>query len=351
MSRNKHFRFVVVGAGPSGILALSRLLSEPSISPETILWVDPYFQVGDFGRHWSQVSSNTKVKLFIRFLERCFSYDEKFFQKTFSLFSLEQEKTCDLHFVVSPLQWITQAIQKVVVSRFATVENFQRETETEWKISLSNGEAIIANNLILAPGAESKRLSRKKLKIIPLEVALNQEKLLDYCGVQNNIAVFGSSHSAVLVMKNLIEMKRCKKIINFFKSPLRYAIYLEDKILFDNTGLKGVAEEFARMYLENPSENILRLSATTENEMQHLPSCDYVVYAVGFHQRKIKTSHVDVAHYDKNTGILMPGLYGLGIAYPSEIVNHLGEVEQHVGLWKFANHLEKIFSIWLQTFR
>jgi cation diffusion facilitator CzcD-associated flavoprotein CzcO len=70
--------WIVVGAGPAGIAAVGKLIDH-GISPKKIGWIDPDFQVGDLGKKWSQVSSNTTVDLFIRFLKNCkaFSYEKK----------------------------------------------------------------------------------------------------------------------------------------------------------------------------------------------------------------------------------------------------------------------------------
>ena len=57
---HKIFSWGVIGAGPAGIATVGKLLDK-GIPAHDILWVDPYFQVGDFGRLWSQVSSNTRA--------------------------------------------------------------------------------------------------------------------------------------------------------------------------------------------------------------------------------------------------------------------------------------------------
>ena len=58
---------------------------------------------------------------------------------------------------------------------------------------------------------------------------------------EDTIGVVGSSHSAVLVLRNLLENPAVspKKVINLFRSKLLYASYLPDgRIKNDNTGLK-----------------------------------------------------------------------------------------------------------------
>ena len=65
--QNKKYKWVIIGAGPSGIAVVCKLLGS-GVNPHELLWIDPYFKVGDLGRYWSNVSSNTKVRLFIDFL-------------------------------------------------------------------------------------------------------------------------------------------------------------------------------------------------------------------------------------------------------------------------------------------
>ena len=57
------------------------------------------------------------------------------------------------------------------------------------------------------------------------------------------VAVVGSSHSAVLVLMNLLEMEDGPKVVNLYRSPLRYAKFVDGGppkgyIVLDNTGLK-----------------------------------------------------------------------------------------------------------------
>ena len=69
--------------------------------------------------------------------------------------------------------------------------------------------------------------------------------LINYIGTAglvtsaDRVAVVGSSHSAVLVLMNLLEMDDGPKVLNLYRSPLRYAKYRDDGvIILDNTGLK-----------------------------------------------------------------------------------------------------------------
>lgn len=348
----KIYKYIIIGAGPSGIIVVDKLLSYYSLSPDEILWVDPYFKVGDFGVKWRNVPSNTRVKDFIKFFEACNLYNEDFFRNTFSLFTLNPYDTCYLKYAIEPLQWMSDTLINKVSSINTFVQSIEK-IEDEWKITLSNNEERLAKNIILTQGADPIKLPYSHCTEIPLETALNKDKLIGYCDKHDRIAVFGSSHSAILVLKNLFEIKKCQKILNFYRSPIRYATYLDnDQILFDNTGLKGTAALFARQHIETyRGSQLLRIKSTEENINKYLPQCTKLIYAIGFHPRKINTSGFDISKYDKSTGIISKGLYGLGFAYPSEITNHIDETEKNIGLLKFARHLENIFPLWEEDFR
>ena len=67
----KNYHWTVIGAGPAGIATVGKLL-DSGIDAKQLLWIDPDFQVGEFGKLWSGVSSNTKANLFTKFLNtRC----------------------------------------------------------------------------------------------------------------------------------------------------------------------------------------------------------------------------------------------------------------------------------------
>ena len=61
--------------------------------------------------------------------------------------------------------------------------------------------------MILAIGSDPKNLSYPELEVIPLETALAPEKLAGHINAQDTVCVFGASHSAVLVLANLLRLK------------------------------------------------------------------------------------------------------------------------------------------------
>lgn len=341
----KVYQWAIVGAGPAGIAATGQLIDH-GIPPSDIIWIDPKFQVGDFGLKWQKVSSNTKVDLFNRFFETCRAFDYEKAPK-FTIQTLNSADTCLLNFANQPLQWITENLRKKVTSIESKVIGLKLENR-RWILSLPQ-RTILARNVIVAPGAEPHSLNIPSVEEIPLEKALDPSQLTQLCGIDDKIAVFGSSHSAILVLKTLMEDCNVSQVYNFYRSPLSYAVYLDEWILFDDTGLKGMAAEWARENLDGQlPQNLRRLISSEENLRTILPLCSKAIYATGFSSRSIPVEGMETLTYNDRSGIIAPGLFGLGIAFPEVYQDRIGILSQRVGLWKFMEYLIRVMPIWLK---
>lgn len=172
------------------------------------------------------------------------------------------------------------------------------------------------------------------------------------------VAVIGSSHSAVLVLRNLKELG--VPILNFYRQPFKYAEYREGWILYDNTGLKGVAADWAReTFAEDRKVSGVqrhRVEGEACYRADHVTQCDSVVYATGFARNTLPLLSVEgVAtsgkqEYDEESGALLcvPQAYGFGIAFPQRVTDREGNVESAVGLWKFMAYAQGRIEQWLQ---
>src|SRR5205085_12218902 len=87
------FSWAVIGAGPAGIAAVGKLIDN-GVSPQQIAWLDPEFKVGDFGSKWLNVSSNTRVKLFIKFYQACHAFQFASAPNDFAILNTDSEETC-----------------------------------------------------------------------------------------------------------------------------------------------------------------------------------------------------------------------------------------------------------------
>jgi cation diffusion facilitator CzcD-associated flavoprotein CzcO len=338
------YAWTVVGAGPAGIVAVGRLLDH-GISPEEIAWVDPAFAAGDLGAKWRPVSSNTQVGFFLRYLNGspAFRFSAA---PPMPLREVDPEETCALDLVADPLVWITEHLRERVKAFEATATALFME-QRQWRIETEQ-RVLTSTNVILAVGAVPKKLCYPQLKEIPLEVALDPEKLAEEPLENATVAVFGSSHSSMIALPNLLRHP-VEKVINFYRSPLRYAVYLDDWILFDDSGLKGHAAVWARENIDGVHPDRLERCWVSDPDFEEkLAACDFAVYTVGFEPRTLpETPQWGRLEYNPNNGILAPGLFGLGIAFPARAVDRYGYVEYRVGLKKFMDHLDSVLPLWL----
>lgn len=345
-AKNKsQFDWAIIGAGPAGIAAVGKLL-DAGVPADQLVWIDPAFAVGDFGTRWRNVPSNTKVGLFLKYLEASKAFNYRHCTENFALNNADPQKTCFLHLMGEPLQWVTQQLTQNVIALKDSVQELKMKNHY-WNITLSQS-TLEAKKVILAIGSEPQMLAHPNVHTLSLEIALDRERLIKNCNPEDTIAVFGSSHSAILILRELLESCSPKKVINFYRSPLRYALDLGNEILFDDTGLKGSTAEWARANLHGTApEKLQSLFSSAENIEQYLPHCNKVIYAVGFARRGINVTGLSELKYNPYTGIIAPGLFGLGIAFPQAKIDRFGNLEYRVGLWKFMDYLSAILPVWM----
>ena len=339
------YAWTVIGAGPAGIAAVGRLLDH-GIAPEEIAWIDPAFAAGDLGAKWRSVSSNTQVGLFLTYLHGSSAFRSSS-APPMPLREVNPDETCALALVADPLVWVTrQLCEQVHV--FETTATSLALHKRQWRIETQQQE-VVSDNVVLAVGAVPKSLSYPHLDEIPVEVALDPEKLAGQPLEGATVAVFGSSHSSMIVLPNLLRHP-VERVINFYQGPLKYAIYLDDWILFDDTGLKGRAAQWARENIDGVyPERLERCWVSSPEFDDKLKACDRVVYTVGFERRKLpETPQWGSLPYNQQNGIIAPGLFGLGIAFPEYAEDPYGFGQHRVGLKKFMDYLDSVLPLWLR---
>lgn len=338
------YAWAVIGAGPAGIASVGRLLDQ-GIAPEKIAWIDPAFAAGDLGGKWRSVSSNTHVAQFMDYFNGASAF--RFSSApSMPLLKLDPQATCALGLVADPLVWVTGQLRGRVHT-FETLAIALTLTNRRWTIETRERD-LVSDNVILAVGAEPKKLSYPPEEI-PVEVALDPEKLAGRPLEGATVAVFGSSHSSMIVLPNLLRHP-VQQVINFYRSPLKYAVYLDDWILFDDTGLKGNAAAWARENIDGVyPERLDRCLVSSPEFPEKIAACDRVVYTVGFQRRQLpETKQWGRLDYNPNNGILAPGLFGVGIAFPEYQSDRYGYGEERVGLKKFMDYLNFVLPLWMR---
>lgn len=337
------YSWTVIGAGPAGIAAVGRLLDQ-GVPPDKIAWIDPAFAAGDLGGKWRSVSSNTIAGTFLSFLNGSAAF--RFSDAPRSpLTEVDPQETCALALVADPLVWVTGHLRERVdaFETTATTLSLQRR---KWRVETQDSE-VTSDNVVLAVGAVPKSLDYP-VDEIPAEVALDADKLAEVPLEGATVGVFGSSHSSMIALPHLLRLP-VGKVINFYRSPLKYAVYLDDWILFDDTGLKGRAAEWARENIDGACpERLERCWVSSPQFDEKLNECDRVVYTVGFEQRKLpQTPQWGPLPYNRMNGILAPGLFGLGIAFPEYAEDPYGYGQYRVGLRKFMDYLDAVLPLWM----
>lgn len=340
----KKYTWAVIGAGPAGIAAVGQLIKH-GVDANSIVWIDPEFKAGDFAKYWSEVSSNTQVKLFKDFLKHCTAFN---YNINTELDKIPVTETCKLALMDEPLRIVTNNLLEHVSQYIGTVDKIYL-SKRMWHIVIRNKEQINANNVILATGAVPKSMVPPEgIEAISIYDALNPKELAKKCSTGDTVAVFGSSHTAVILLRELLQIG-VKEVVNFYREPLRFAVQLEDFILFDDTGLKGNTAIWAREYLNGEiPHGLRRIVSSEENVNQHLPLCTKVIYAIGFQARLPIVEGYPNVSYNPHNGIIAPGLFGVGIAFPESKTDPYGNTELSVGLWKFMTYLDKIVPVWFK---
>ena len=159
----------------------------------------------------------------------------------------------------------------------------------------------------------------------------------------------------------------------FTRHPLQYAEYKKDRegrewILHDNTGLKGIAAQFAKDQLETlPTSDAgkfithfdLGKGQESSQYEKQLPDCTHIVHAVGFTREKlpdiscdgvpidrVEFDHCTGCFVDGTSGRVIQGLHGAGIAFPELIITDF-EKSFNVGLAKFMAFLQRVVPSWV----
>lgn len=347
---------LVVGAGPGGLTCLGNLLDH---GLRSIAIADPSFTAGRIAERYREVPSNTKVKMFDGWARGTKSFQGVLERAPrpnayTKLQSFDQEQGCSLGDAIDVARLISDGLR--------ADERVKSITERVEELHFSRGvweapqHGLTTSRVALATGSHPRPFdlhTRYNLKELDLDTALKPSLLRATLPRRSKVAVIGSSHSAILALKNLYEAGH--DVVNFYRSPLLYAEYKDGWILYDNTGLKGVAADWAR---EMPTQ-IVRHELDRDELVYKsaLEGVTHVCAAVGYAPNPIPRIVVDGSEADPTfdpltgefdlNGERLPGLYGAGIAHPERVTDRAGNVESAVGWFKFMKFVNRVAPRWV----
>ena len=383
-------RWTVVGGGPCGIGAVGRLLDRNC----QVTWVDPAFRVGRMGKHYAHVPANTNNRDFMAAFQLNSSFDyveneqRRLAQGKTAMSTLKDLECYDLGLYVDTftdfvdiLSRRVTAIQGSVIDLYSsdvgsyctwqvTVKSYDGAATTVHEadaVILCTGSCPILPPPTLIPSADFglTGICQHNLDEMVCPQHCNDLFNVRDAGSDLNVlsrdvpwAVIGSSHSAMLVVKNLCEAG-VRNIVNFYRSELRFMHAAPDgSMIYPGIGLKGPVGAWVESNLMCPDtdhpivKRVQSQEAISWDEQMKLHNVGHVVAAVGFRRdedslpvvrvadRCLSTSDLD--GYDRRTGKIPtgsapdscrgPALFGLGIAFPQDIIDGAGNVQPWVGL-------------------
>jgi hypothetical protein len=325
----------IIGAGAAGLLLV--LLLQTHIASEQITIIDPHFDGGDLVRKWSNVVSNTPLKAAINAF--------KTFAPTATLppwvLDLDQEQPTSL---ATLGRFIRETVDITAVNRIQGTVTDANYINGAWQIqyiSASSTRLHTADTLLLATGGEPKQMDLP-IPSIPLEVALDSNRLKSYILPGQNIVIFGTSHSGILVIKNVLDYP-VKSLVAVYKGAKPF-IWARDG---EYDGLKLEAAVLADSYVATTAP--VKLSLVTLSDFTGIikatHKADWVIYATGFNQRftfpvRDKSVPINTLNYETTTGKIhrLTNAWGFGLSHPSQAPDGM---HFDVGIFSFMEHISK----------
>ncbi len=330
-------KICIIGAGASGIL-LSLLLHQFGVATHDFCIIDPQFDGGDLQRKWANVISNTSWSATTDAFRRCLpSLELPAWAK-----DLRPEQPTPLRIIAKLLRELFLSLKFQTVR--GTVEKAVWKPENEgWTLYVQSGIGISELNcqrVLFAQGSIPKQYDIP-IPSIPLEAALDSERLKTYVRPSDRVIVFGTNHSGILVLKNLSDVG-LKDIVGVYKKSGPF-IWARDG---EYEGLKMDGAIIADSIVAGEYPFVRLISYNDVSEMVKASRhATWVVYATGFVIRRsvrvvVGSDDVSMAEYDANTGALKgaPNAWGFGIAYPSQAPDG---VHFDVGISSFLEYFYK----------
>ena len=338
----KVFQIAIVGTGAAGLLILLSLASLHRIPLHEILLIDPYHDGGDLQRKWGTIVSNTTWGQTMDIVEK----------KGVSRQSLpEPWKSLDpsvptfLKHSIQLLQFCTKDIRETCELLFGRCESVE-QASAEAPVTLMGTDTqgkpftVKALRVFLTFGSEPRQ-DTYPLPTIPLEVALEKQRLSSYISPTSKVMLMGTAHSGTLILKNLHEVGAEVGAFYRGETPFHFARDGE----YD--GIKQESEKIADAILSDaysPRLSLVPLTNTAQL-IRWSRKADWIIYATGFERRHFSSP----LSYDGQTGKVdgFHHVWGFGIGFPNRAPDG---VHWDVSLPAFATHIEAQLPKILESF-
>jgi cation diffusion facilitator CzcD-associated flavoprotein CzcO len=324
----------IIGAGVTGLLMLL-LLQKNGIDMSKVTIIDPYFDGGDLARRWTTIISNTPWSKTVDSLKDVFP----------SLVipdSFESTQTTPLIEIAHLLRTLCVPVLKQVtqIQGMAMESNYDTTTNL-WTITIESGgtqQKVQSKKLIFAQGGEPKTMNLS-IPSIPLDIALDINRMKNYIKPGDKVLVFGTMHSGTIVIQNLASLGA--DTTAYYNSEVPF--YMARDGFYD--GIKAEAAEIADRIASGVIPVLLVQTKDTAKVIRTSRDAKWVVYAMGFAPRSAQVSIDGVkssTEYDELTGRFMKGAaWGFGIAYPNRAPDG---IHWDVSVAAFLEHMKAQLS-------
>ena len=292
----------IIGSGAAGLLVLYNL-EKNGIDPTCITVIDPTQNGGDLQYKWQTVRSNTTWRQIFEAVPARTSFAIPYCQLT-------PEQPIELKYAIQYLLDCTQSYRTKTFLRTDKVKSAGYDNGL-WTVTLEKKQTPLSFDVVFfCQGSEPKSLDLP-FPSIPLEIALDPRRLSTYIKPGQHILVFGTAHSAPLLVKNLTDLGA--RVTNFYATEKPF--YFASDGHYD--GIKYDAADIAKNILQGQYPNVALESV---HDMAALirasKSAEACIYACGFEQRLIQP---EWKRYDGQTGRIenTTTAWGFGIAYPN----------------------------------
>lgn len=353
---------------------------------------------------FGEVPSNTRTNRLVAYFQSSRTFLDLLADPTLGACSAWQymlqyppKECCAFGYTAQVLEHITRGLLRKVPHRCSVVTECRQVTpdslndvsnmDQGWHLSLADNTTVRTARVVFATGCtpatqsyhvlvdqseHSTALSRDPT-VIPLESCFHAAELTRVIQQHTRVAVVGSSHSALLALMNIVQLidqgLYQGEAWLVHRSPLKFMTPLPNgDALHFYDGLKGPVGDWARDQLlggKCPRTRVVTLpDDACQTWHRTLQQVTGVIYAVGYDRTPLPSiwSHVSdewalvddtQLRHDFDTYQLLhprvnlPGLFGLGVAFPARHVDSTGHVQAAIGLPNFMNACVANYRLWL----